>query len=210
MRHLEESADDRTLLETMMEEIYLYEEVKDSPMEVPVEPVRQKKPRTIFVRPPTTTPRNAGGIPSSSIPTTSVERGQQTSPVHVAFPCRFTNFNISSTRSRLCKFLGASGAGIAEASITTERIKHLERFILYLIRYGSASVHRCGPPVNGPISTLINRFNELMKTYTDEFLDAANCRPYEEQKKAANEIAEDNAVRKRVALGKIVEGFIDK
>lgn len=152
MRHLEESADDRTLLETMMEEIYLYEEVKDSPMEVPVEPVRQKKPRTIFVRPPTTTPRNAGGIPSSSIPTTSVERGQQTSPVHVAFPCRFTNFNISSTRSRLCKFLGASGAGIAEASITTERIKHLERFILYLIRYGVApqsidvALRLMGPP----------------------------------------------------------------
>lgn len=50
----------------------------------------------------------------------------------------------------------------------------------------------------------------MMKTYTDDFLDSANCRPYEEQKKAANEIADDNAVRKRVVLGKIIENFVDK
>lgn len=106
--------------------------------------------------------------------------------------------------------MSGTGAGIAEATITTERIKHLERYILYLIRFGSASVHRCGPPVSGPTTALINRFNEMMKTYTDDFLDSANCRPYEEQKKAANEIADDNAVRKRVVLGKIIENFVDK
>lgn len=86
----------------------------------------------------------------------------------------------------------------------------LQRFILYLIRYGSASIHRCGPAINGPTNRLIDQFNDLLKTYTDELLDAANCKPYEEQKKAANEIAEDNAVRKRVALGKIIEGYVDK
>lgn len=79
-RNLEENADDRTLLETMLEEIYLYEEVKDTPMEVVIEPIRQKKPRTIFIRPKTTTSRNAVGTHSSSTATTSAEIGLQTSP----------------------------------------------------------------------------------------------------------------------------------
>lgn len=55
-----------------------------------------------------------------------------------------------------------------------------------------------------------DQFNHLLDTYTDEVLDAARCRPYEEQKKAAVELAEDNAVRKRVALGKLIEGYVHK
>lgn len=84
MTHLQENDDDRTLLEIMLEEIYFYEEIKETPMEVAVEPLRQKKPRTVFIRPPST--RNAGGTRSSCTRPTCVDSGAQTSPVRANSP----------------------------------------------------------------------------------------------------------------------------
>lgn len=118
--------------------------------------------------------------------------------LHIAFPFAANNYNIGQTRHRiLAKLVNAnSAAAFAEAITTTQRIKSLRRFVLYLIRYGSERLHRTGPSSH-PIDGVNNMFRRLFCANTDVVEGNSKCKTYHDEIEEVN-LEVDDVKRKNL------------
>ena len=90
--------------------------------------------------------------------------------------------NISRTRTRIGKYLGASSAGIAEINLTGMRIRLLRNFILYCIRYGLKTLSHYGNGVKKELK-LLDEMIQALSTDQDNIIEDGSCKEYIEKRK---------------------------
>lgn len=104
--------------------------------------------------------------------------------IHVLFSSSSTGGNSTRVRTRITKFLSATSAGGAEATITFSKVKFLRNYILYCIRYGIETVNIYGNKIQQQLTEAMDTFKILFENRdpNDVILDAG-CKLYHEEKK---------------------------
>nr|AJI02597.1 non-structure protein 1 [Mosquito densovirus HB-3] len=104
--------------------------------------------------------------------------------LHILFSSSSSGGNSTRVRTRITRFLSATSAGNAEATITFSRVKFLRNFILYCIRYGIETTHIYGNKVQKQLTEAMDTFKILFEDRdpNDVILDA-KCKLYHEEKK---------------------------
>ncbi|AYH52678.1 NS1 [Aedes albopictus densovirus] len=104
--------------------------------------------------------------------------------IHILFSSSNTGGNSTRVRTRITKFLSATSAGSAEATITFSKVKFLRNYILYCIRYGIETVNIYGNKIQQQLTEAMDTFKVLFENRdpNDVILDAG-CKLYHEEKK---------------------------
>jgi len=104
--------------------------------------------------------------------------------VHILFVATTRGGNASRSRTRIVRFLDCTDAGSAEAIITTTRVKYLERFILYCIRFGVQTTHVFGTKVQTELIHAHEDFKRVLAhTDPNQIIRDSQCKPYFEDRK---------------------------
>lgn len=104
--------------------------------------------------------------------------------IHILFSSSNTGGNSTRVRTRITKFLSATSAGSAEATITFSKVKFLRNFILYCIRYGIETVNIYGNKIQQQLTEAMDTFKILFENRDpNDVILEAGCKLYHEEKK---------------------------
>lgn len=119
--------------------------------------------------------------------------------LHIVYPGTKSGNNITRSRTRIIKYLGATPEGSTEAIATTVKVKWIRNFLLYCIRYGIETTALYGSTIRSTLSEVNNLFKELFSAEDPNNIIQNMCPGYEERGKE----------RRHRNRGKKMENLVD-
>ena len=102
---------------------------------------------------------------------------------HIIFPGTATGNNVTRTRTRIGKYLGATAEGRTEIATTTIKVRWIKRFLLYCIRYGIETANIYGSTIRTTLTEISTLFKELFTERNPDDIIHGQCAEYEERGK---------------------------
>jgi hypothetical protein len=109
--------------------------------------------------------------------------------IHFLFTTKHTN-NLSRTLTTILTFLAAGIPLVAEAHTTLQRVRYINRFISYLIRYGLSTINKYGHRLLAPLKQITDSLAKQSKQNNNTEVDGSSfehCQMYTDHKKNLNQ-----------------------